>query len=495
VPDVLISASDVSKAFGGIRALHRVDMDVARGEVHGLIGPNGSGKSTLMKIFAGLYRADDGNVTLGGETLRGGIAGARKLGVTIVPQEITLVPGLSVADNVVLGADPARWGMRTRTVAKRAVRRVLDDVGCEVDPDELVKNIIPTQRRLIMIAAALQRGAETLILDEPTAGLAAEEIHHVTTAIERLKSSGRTFILVSHRLDELIALSDRITVLREGQVVGRFLDRKAERSELIRLIAPTHEIAQRPIATTDVSVAGSSTRAGEVLLTVDELALGSLRSLTFQARRGECVGVVGGVGSGLRELAESMSGVQRAGSGTIRTRNGISIRSTSDALRGGLLFISGERHRFVIPDRSVGFHVCLPSLPSRSVKGFVSPRRENAAAALALRSVGVTAEIAQTLGSLSGGNQQRALFARAALGGPEIIAIYEPSVGVDVVGRELLREHIRTMRNERAVVLMSSDPEELAGLCDRVICLRNGAISSVLTSDEVTMQAMFDGIS
>jgi ribose transport system ATP-binding protein len=498
VPDVLLHAGKVNKSFGGIRALCDVDLDIEQGEVHGLIGPNGSGKSTLMKIFAGYYRADDGEVTINGEPLGGGIVASRRQGITIVPQEITLVPSLTVEDNIVLGSEPAVYGIRSRTMARRAAEKVLAEVGCDVAPTVLAHNVVPSQRRLVMVAAALHRGAEILILDEPTAGLATEEAQHVTDAIERLKSAGRTVLLVSHRLDELIALSDRITVIREGQVVARFLERKAERPELIRLIAPTQEVVSATAShqAADPHPATPSSATDEtVLLQLEDGAVGALRRLSFSVRRGECVGIVGGVGSGVREVAEVLSGALKLKRGRVRTSSSARIASTSDALRAGVLFISGERHRFVIHDRSVGFHICLPSLESRSRLGFVSKSRETAAAAEALASVGVTASPGQSLASLSGGNQQRALFARAALGNPDVIAVYEPSVGVDVHGRELLREHLRQLQSRHGVVLLSSDPEELAGLCARVICLRNGEPSVVLAAEEITVGAMLDGIS
>ncbi len=489
--------TDVTKSFGGIRALQHINLDIEEGEVHGLIGPNGSGKSTLMKIIAGVYHPDAGEIRVHGERLRPGVVASRREGITIVPQEICVVPGMTVEENIILGAEPEfMTGIRSRRSARSSSERILAEIGCAVDPTALAGDIVPSQRRLVMLAAALQRGARLVILDEPTAGLATEEAEHVLAAIRQLKASGRTVILVSHRLDDMIALSDRMSVLREGQLVAQFLDRRAERSELIELIAPTDAGPVPAVKHRTMSTSDPAAVEAPVVLSLVDGAVGSLKRLTLEVRRGESVGVVGGLGSGVREVAEALSGGLSLSSGQLRAGSALrKVKSVSEGLHSGLLFISGERHRFVIHDREVGFHVCLPSLEDRSRFGLVSKKREVRAAEKALAAMGVTASAEQPLASLSGGNQQRALFARAALGHPEVLVIYEPSVGVDVHGRELLRSHMRNLKENHGLVVVSSDPEEVVGVCDRVTCLRDGSQSAELVGAEVTVPSVLEAIS
>lgn len=489
MPDAHVEIVGIRKHFGGIQALNGVDLTIRRGEVHGILGPNGSGKSTLVKILSGLVRPDDGTVLVDGESLRHDVLAAGRAGITALPQEIVVAPRLTVEENVVFGCEPRRAGLVSGRRRRELARRVMRDLGIELDPDAMMQDVSPVERRLLMLGAALLRGARLVILDEPTAGMPTEETERILSTVERLKRAGTTTIFISHRLDEVVALCDRVTVLQNGRVVERFDDRRPTRAQLLHLMAP------KAVVDTETAAKPPTVRRGECVLRVEDAGGLTFNALRMSVHRGEVVGVAGGLGSGMEEFGEVVAARRRLQTGALFVGSRQArVTNPTQAARAGLLAISGDRSRLVIRGRSVWFHLCLPTLARRSHLWLVNTRSEKRVAAGAVRAVGAIAPVDQPLESLSGGNQQRVLFGRAAIAEPDLLIAYEPSVGIDVAGRELLRTHMLRLREAHGLLVLSSDPEELVGLCDRVVCLRNGAVSAELTGDDVTVHGILDAV-
>lgn len=473
----------VTKSFGGVRALRGVDLDVRAGEVHGILGPNGSGKSTLMKIIAGLQPADSGTVAVGGAHISSAhVRTARRAGVVLMPQELATVARFSVMQNICMGVEPSASGFLSRRAARRLAEENLERVGLHVDVAAPVADLTPTQQRLLMMAGALAGGARVLILDEPTAGLPVKESAVVVDAVKRLRDTGCTVLLVTHRLDQLRELSDSITVLRDGSVTARFADATPSRSDLVAAIsdpvpAGRTAPAERPPRRVDV--------AAEAMIELHQVQHGRLRELSLTVTRGELVGVLGLPGSGIEELVELLSGERRPERGRLQIGpSGVGIRTPYDAMRAGVTFVTGDRRRMVMGDRSTATHVGLPSMHRRTRLGMVRERSEQQVTQHALDVFGVTASPKQSLATLSGGNQQRALMARCVASSAEVIVAHEPTVGIDVHAREVLRGHLVSFAQEHAVVVLSADPEEVVGLCQRVVCLRDGAVGEVVTGQD-----------
>jgi ribose transport system ATP-binding protein len=473
----LLSMRNIVKTFPGVRALAGVDLDVRVGEVHCLLGQNGAGKSTLIKVLSGAYRPDSGDILWEGEPVHFfGPQSAVERGIAAIYQELDLVDGLSVAENVYLGHERAVRGFSRRGVTIDLVRAHLARLGHpEIDPSMELGLLSAAQKQIVSIARALSYEARIVIMDEPSAILDPEEVSGLFRLIDELKQSGVAIIYISHRLEEIQRIGDRITVLKDGASVGSDLPAaQTSTHELIRLMTGRsieYVFPDRPGA------AGGA----PVVLEVERLSRPQeFHDVSFTVRAGEIVGLAGLVGAGRSELVETIYGARRAQHGTVKV-NGRVIRkgSVGAAVRAGVGLCPEERKaQALLLQEPVYRNVGIASLKRFATAGFTRDRAELRAATRELAAIQLPAgQERRIIAGLSGGNQQKAVVARWLLRGCTVLLLDEPTRGVDVGARSDIYRIIRDLAASGvAVVIVSSEIEEVLGLADRVLVLAEGRV-------------------
>jgi rhamnose transport system ATP-binding protein len=489
VPTPLLQLTGVSKSFAGVHALSGVAFDLRPGEVHALVGENGAGKSTLIKVVTGAERPDAGTLTVSDREIRHmDPAVSRALGIAAIYQQPALFPDLTVAENIALPLEsPSPWRrVRWRARASRA-RDLLARVGGSIDPGRLVETLTMPEQQMVEIAKALGADARVLILDEPSASLTEREVEHLLAVLERLRTEGVGIIYISHRLDEVFAIADRVTILRDGKSVGTYPRADLDRAELIRLMVGRELSAvfpKRPVALEEVAfeVAQLSCRAA------------GIRDVSFAVRRGEILGVAGLVGSGRTELAETIFGLTPADAGEVRTA-GVSraIRSPRDAIAAGIGYVPEDRRRHgVVLDMSIAANATLASLAAISKRGLLDESAEQDIAQRYVDRLGVrTPSIAADVGTLSGGNQQKVALARWLATRPAVLILDEPTQGVDVGAKAEIHGLMQELAEQGlAIVMISSELPELLGMSDRIAVMRGGSIAGLLPRERATQHAV-----
>ena len=475
----------ITKAFPGVQALAGVDLDVGAGDVHVLLGENGAGKSTLMKILSGALRADAGVIEIDGVPMSfTSPRVARDAGIAIIHQELALVPGMTVAENIWLGRAPTRFGMLDHGPMVRRSAALLEQLGATVDPNEVVGALGIAQQQLVEIARALSLDARILIMDEPTSALTERESARLFDTIRGLRARHVAIIYISHRLDEIFAIGNRITVLRDGRTVVTQAIDHADRRELVRLMA------NRDV---DELVPESARTMGTPKLRVENLSHGSsLHGVSFSVRAGEIVGFAGLLGAGRTEIARAVFGLELVDSGRIFVdEREVTIRSPRDAIAAGIGFVTEDRKREgLVLSRSVRDNVALPILSRLARLGVVRTRHEQATAEDAVRDLRIrTPSVRQLAQHLSGGNQQKIVLAKWLATGARILFLDEPTRGIDVGSKQEIYALIQELAATGvAIVLMSSDLPEVLGLSDRVLVMREGRIAGEFTRADATAE-------
>lgn len=486
-----ISVRGVGKSYSGVTVLHDIDLDIAPGEVHGLVGENGAGKSTLLKILGGAIRADAGTISFDDEQVSiGSPRDAIAQGVSLISQEGALVPALSVLDNVFL----ARWSQRGGLIQARLDRKrlagLIEQTGFTVDPGERVDRLSIGVQQQVEILRSLARGARVLALDEPTAVLTEHEKANLLGLIRRLAAGGTTVILVSHFLDEVLSVADRVTVLRDGGLVRTGPAAEQTPRELVR------DMVGREI---DVLYPEPRPVRDEapVVLSARGLSRGLVQGVDLEVRAGEILGIAGLVGSGRTETLRLLFGADR-GDGVVEV-DGVTLAKHSPrrSMAAGIALVPESRKdQGLVMQRSVAENVVLSSLPARRVGPFVRKKAERDAVGTVSKSVDIrAADPAAPIETLSGGNQQKALFAKWLLNEPRVLLIDEPTRGVDVAAKTQIHHLITDLAADgMAVVCVSSEIEELLALSHRVLVLRHGRPVGEFprgTSREVVVAAAF----
>jgi len=484
-------ARGVSKSFGGVTVLHDVSVHFCRGEIHSLIGENGAGKSTLLKILAGMLTADYGELVLNGKLLSAlSPREAQRSGVYLVPQEPRLMPDLSVAENLYLGALPKG---RFSAVAWRQIidttEELITSVGLRADPRLPAGRLSLAQQQLLECARALSHGCGTIFFDEPTSPLTARDAERLFELMWQMRDQRLTLGFISHRLDEIEAVSDRITVLRDGAVVAR-----AERGTWTRENLVTAMIGRKLTITRRTR---RTAEPGTIMLDVDELvAPPEVNGMSVRVRAGEVVGLAGLVGSGRTEFAETVFGIRRPASGSVRVNGrdvtGASPRKCIDA---GLIYLAEDRGRngiFADVDIARNATSAIVGRLPRVAGPFVRTRKEQEIAQAAVLEMDVRASsIVAAIKTLSGGNQQKALLARWMLAKPLVAIFDEPTRGVDIGAKESIYSIIDTLAAAGlAALVISSELEELVRICDRVYTVYEGRVAGELAGDAVTLEAL-----
>ncbi|HEX2527973.1 MAG TPA: sugar ABC transporter ATP-binding protein [Geminicoccus sp.] len=490
----LLLARDVSKSFGGARALARATLAVAPGEVHGLVGANGAGKSTMIRCIAGLVQPDEGEIQIDGvphsiDTPHR----ATDLGMSFIHQELVFIPGMTVLENIMLGVPKkTRLGLVDWKTTAQDIRPLIERVGITAPLDTVVKRLSTAENWLISICRALVRKARLIVMDEPTASLSAHEAEKLMSIIEDLSASGVAVLYVSHRLDEILRLCRRVTVFRDGASVAS-LDRSAlTRSALVEAIVGG------AVTSTRDRIEGSS--QGRVAMSVQGLTrLPKVRGVSLELRQGEVLGIGGLVGAGRSELARLMFGADRPEAGRMTLDGGpYAPRHPAEAVKAGLGFVPEERRADgLVLTKSVGFNLQLSNL-QRIVRSPAFPLldrpKSRALSAKMVKDLAIKIhDLDQPVGRLSGGNQQKVVIGRWLLRTPRVLILDEPTRGVDVGARAEIHRLIRQLAKDGvAVLVISSEPDELPDLCDRVLVMSEGRMVAELAGAELTRNAIVE---
>ena len=486
VANVLLSVNSVSKEYPGVKALDNVSIDLREGEVHAIVGENGAGKSTLIKILAGAIEPTSGTIAIGDseyDALTPQLA--RKLGVAVIYQEFTLVTTLSAADNVFLGEYINKGPVLDKKAMRDRSAELFKRLGVNINPDSLVENLTTGYQQIVEIAKAISKDARLLIMDEPSAPLTASEVEAMYRVVDVLKSHGMTIVYISHRMDEIFRLSDRVSVLRDGKYIGTRKTSDTTRSELISLMVGRELSEGYP--TRDSSI-------GEVSFSAENVSGNGVSGITFDAHRGEILGFAGLIGAGRTELMEVIFGSKPAQSGQIRL-HGKSVLSKNpiQAIGHGLALVPEDRKRHgVILNFSVKDNISLPLLKQMSRFGVIPQQRVAKLANEYMKNLGIKAPSASSkVANLSGGNQQKVVLAKWLATQPEVLIFDEPTRGIDVGARaEIYRIMNQLAAEGKTILMISSDMEELIGMADRIVVLREGEQQGILEKKDITQEAV-----
>ena len=481
MPDVpVLEMRGIRKEFPGVVANDGVAFDVRQGEVHALLGENGAGKSTLMNILYGLYKPDGGEILLHGKPVTFGSArDAIQAGIGMVHQHFMLIPVMTVAENIVLGVEPRAGLLLDERTAERRVRELSERFGLAVDPTALVREITVGQEQRVEILKALYRGADVLILDEPTAVLTPQESGELFEIVTSLKADGKSIIFISHKLNEVLEIADRITVLRRGKTIETVPRKGATEASLARAMVGRDVLLR---------VEKSPAQPGDVLLAVEDLHVGDdrgiekVRGVSFEVRAGEIVGIAGVDGNGQTELIEAITGLRKLDSGSVRVA-GQELRHASarQMLDAGVGHIPEDRQRRgLVLEFSIAENIALHDYaqPPDAKWGWLFPNRMAERARRLIHEFDVRGGGPLTrTGGLSGGNQQKVVVGREIARDPKVLVAAQPTRGIDVGAIEYLHRRLVAERDEgRAILLISLELDEILSLADRILVVYEGEI-------------------
>ncbi len=484
----VLSLKDIKKVYPGVVALNQVSIDFYPGEVHALIGENGAGKSTFIKTITGAHAPDGGTISLDGETYTAMTpALARKHGVECIYQEFNLIDVLSAAENICYGEklDHLVNQKKMREIAKK----LFDDFGVDIDPSTPLKNLTPGHMQIVEIAKAVSKNARILILDEPTAPLSVAEVNILFRIVRQLRDEGVAIIFISHRLDEVFELTDRVSILRDGEYITTLQTAETNRAELIKYMVGREMTATFPPRNVQI---------GEVALELRNLTGNGVRDISFQARRGEVLGISGLVGAGRTEIMKVVFGAEKKQWGEVLV-NGVpaEIRSPKDAMhKYGICLIPEDRKREgCFLGETISWNLVYNVLEKISKKGVVDQKKEKEIADYYGKSMRIKApDLKNTkVGTLSGGNQQKVVVGKALATKSDIVIFDEPTRGIDVGAKYEIYELINGLCEEgKCVVMITSDMEELLGMSDRIVVFGEKCLAGELTKEEFSQERILD---
>jgi rhamnose transport system ATP-binding protein len=483
----VMTLSHASKAFAGVHALQDVSLELYPGEAHALVGENGAGKSTLIKILGGVHQPDSGVLTVGGEEVfLGGPGDAADRGIAVIYQEPTLFPDLSVAENVFIGRQPLRSGRRIDARAMdREVQEIFTRLGVPIDPERIARGLSIAEQQLVEIAKALTRHARVLIMDEPTAALSPVEAKRLFSVVETLRAEGAAIVFISHRLEEVFALCQRVTVLRDGKLILSQPLSGLTTDDLIRAMVGR-----------DLTFGAHEThQLGPTVLEVQRLTReGVFIDISFEVHAGEVVALAGLVGAGRSEVARAIFGIDRYDAGTVQI-SGRRLRrgSPAAAMQAGIGFVPEDRRQSgLVMEMSTARNIALASLGRLRRGGLIFARTERDFGADWAKRLQVKyGEISSPVSLLSGGNQQKVVLAKWLARQPSLLIVDEPTRGIDIGTKSEVHRLISSLAGEGvAVLVISSELPEVLTVADRVLVMREGRLVATLTREQATEESI-----
>lgn len=477
---------NITKRFPGVLALDNVQLDLARGEVLALAGENGAGKSTLMKVLGGVHEPDSGEICIDGVPVQiGGVSGSKKHGIALIHQELLLAPNLDIAGNIFLGEERARWGplrKLDRAAINAASEKLLARVGLNASPTTLVSNLTTGQMQMVEIAKALSRSARIIVMDEPTSSLTAGEAEKLFEIIAELKRNGISIIYISHRMEEILRITDRVTVMRDGKYVCDLDTKSATHDSIISAMIG------RQFGTLFPTRSG---KPGEPCFKATALRVpGTRETVSFEARRGEILGFAGLVGSGRTELMRVLFGVDRATGGEMWLNGETYLpRKPADAINRGLFLAPEDRklHGLVLP-MTITQNISLPDVVNYRPRFWLGRARERQVAAEQQQRLAIKASsLDQKTVTLSGGNQQKIVLGKWLAMNPKVLILDEPTRGIDVGAKaEIYRQIASLADNGITIIMVSSEMEEVIGMSDRIAVMHERRLAGVLDKADCT---------
>jgi ribose transport system ATP-binding protein len=481
----LLSLTGVSKEFPGVKALNNVRFDLNEGEVHAIVGENGAGKSTLMKILSGIYKKDTGDIVYKGNHVNvSSPLEAQKLGISIIHQELNLMPDLTVAQNIFIGREDRRKGRVFLDNAKlnKAAKELLDELELVLDPKQIVGELTIAKQQMVEIAKAVSYRGQVIIMDEPTSSLTPSETEALFKIIRTLKAAGKGVVYISHRLEELSKITDRITVIRDGEYVKTLTTTETSIPEVISLMVGRKvDQDQRPEA---------RPLSNEVVLKVEGISdLNLLRDVSFDLRKGEILGFAGLMGAGRTELARALIGADPKTAGKIFLHgNEIKIKNPSDAVKAGIGYLSEDRKKYgLLLIQNITFNVILSSIPSFSNKfGFLKTKPAGSIVRDVIKKLSIrTPSENQYVKNLSGGNQQKVVIAKWLTRDCEILIFDEPTRGIDVGAKDEIYKLLTKLASEgKAIIMISSELPEILRMSDRIAVMCEGKLTGIIDNKD-----------
>jgi rhamnose transport system ATP-binding protein len=486
VSEYILELKNISKSFSGVEVLHKVSLALRPGEVHALLGENGAGKSTLVKVITGVHQPDHGDIFLDGKAVHfNDTWETRQAGITAIYQELSLFPDLNVAENIFVGSQPvAAAGRIDWRKLYRQAGDLLNSLGVHLDLKQKARNLSIAQQQMVEIARAFSLNARILIMDEPTSSLTLNEVADLFRLVRRLREGGTAIIFISHRLEELFEIADRVTVLRDGTYVDTRLIKDVTRDDLIRMMVGRTITNLFP---------KQDVQPGEVVLQVENLSRpGAFRNVSFELRRGEILGMAGLVGAGRTNVARAIFGVEPAKSGRILLDGReVTISSSQQAIEMGLAYVPEDRQLHgLIPAMHITSNISLPILQAFATWGWMNSKSERKASYDAARQIEVRANnIWQRARELSGGNQQKVVLAKWLATKPRILILDEPTRGIDVGTKAAVHALMSKLASEGIAILMiSSELPEVLGMSDRIIVMHEGEMTAQFIRAEATQE-------
>ncbi len=480
--DLILKVSNLSKRFGGVQALKDISLEVRYGEVHALVGENGAGKSTLMNVLGGIIHRDTGEVIYKGKSVAfANPTESLKAGVAIIHQELAILPTLNVIDNMFMGRMESKGGIISWKRMEARTRQYLQQVGLDIDPHSIIQDLSISQRQLIEIAKAVSMNASLIIMDEPNSSLSESDTERLFQVIEQLKQNNVAVIYVSHKIKEVLHISDRISVLRDGQYIGTMEKKNASVDSIIEMMVGRKlQIESRTAAS----------RSNIPLLQAESLSGEGFENVSFTLYRGEILGFAGLVGAGRSEVARAIFGASKIHSGRVLL-DGKPVRFSlpKEAIAAGLAMVQEDRKVLsLFMDMPILYNISMANLPKMARGGFINAREESETTSKFVQRLNIKlSEVYAPVNSLSGGNQQKTVLARWLAANPRILILDEPTHGIDVGAKSEIYDLMRNLADTGiSILLISSELPEVMAMSDRIVVMHEGKLAGILDRAEAT---------